>query len=70
MLITGDEPYYNLPPFAVPMLIGIPLLCLDYAQLYRFNLWASLWRTILTFIFTLILMLLVGGLPIILVKYI
>lgn len=69
MLITGSEPYFNLPPFAVPILIGLPLLCYDYAQLYGLRLQTSLWRTILTFVVTLILMLLLGGLPIIIVKY-
>lgn len=68
VFITGKEAYYNIPPFAVPMLIGIPLLCYDYAQLYDLRLWSSLWRTILTFVLTILLMLAVGALPILLVK--
>ena len=68
VLLTGSEAYYNLPPFAVPLLIGVPLLCYDYAQLYGLRLWASLWRTALIFVLTLLLMLLLGTLPIFLVK--
>lgn len=68
MLVTGSEAYYNVPPFAVPILIGVPLLCYDYAQLYGLRLWASLWRTVLTFVLTLVLMFAVGTLPIFLVK--
>ena len=68
VLITGSEAYYNLPPFAVPMPIGVPLLCYDYAQLYHLRLWSSLWRTVLTFAITLLLMVAVGLLPILLVK--
>lgn len=69
MLIVGREPYYNLTPFAVPLLIGLPLLCYDYHQLYGLRLWASLWRTLLTFVLTLLLMLTLGALPILIVKY-
>ena len=68
VLVTGSEAYYNVPPFAVPILIGVPLLCCDYAQLYRLHLWPALWRTVLTFVLTLLLMLTVGALPILLVK--
>lgn len=68
VLVTGSEAYYNLPPFAVPLLIGVPLLCYDYAQLYGLRLWPALWRTVLTFVLTLVLMLAVGALPIFLVK--
>ncbi|MBR3022121.1 MAG: DUF3667 domain-containing protein [Bacteroidaceae bacterium] len=68
VLVTGSEAYYNVPPFAVPILIGVPLLCYDYAQLYRLPLWPALWRTVLTFVLTLLLMLTVGALPILLVK--
>lgn len=68
VLVTGSEAYYNVPPFAVPIIIGLPLLCLDYAQLYSLRLWPALWRTVLTFLLTLLLMLVVGSLPIILVK--
>jgi hypothetical protein len=70
MLIVGHEPYYNLTPFAVPLLIGLPLLCYDYSQLYGLRLWASLWRTLLTFVFTLLLLLTVATLPILIVKYV
>ncbi|MBR6945000.1 MAG: hypothetical protein IKH64_03525, partial [Prevotella sp.] len=68
VLLTGTEAYYNLPPFAVPMVIGVPLLSIDYAQLYGLRLWPALWRTVLTFALTLLLMLAVGTLPIFLVK--
>ena len=68
VLVTGSEAYYNLPPFAVPLVIGIPLLCLDYAQLYGLRLWPVLWRTVLTFLITLTLMLAVAAIPILLVK--
>ena len=68
VLITGSEAYYNVPPFAVPFVIGLPLLSYDYAQLYNLRAWAAVWRTILTFVLTLILMLAVGTLPIFLVK--
>ena len=68
VLLTGTEAYYNLPPFAVPMVIGVPLLSVDYAQLYGLRLWPALWRTVLTFALTLLLMLAVGTLPIFLVK--
>ena len=68
VLITGSEAYYNLPPFAVPMFIGVALLCYDYAQLYNLRFWPALWRTVLTFALTLLLMLAVGALPILLVK--
>lgn len=68
VLFTGSEAYYNVPPFAVPMLIGLPLLCYDYAQLYRLRLWPALWRTALTLMLTLVLMLAVGTLPILFVK--
>ena len=70
MLIAGCEPYYNLPPFAVPLLIGLPLLCYDYSQLYGLRLWASLWRTLLTVVLTLLLLLTVAALPILIVKYV
>ena len=69
VLITGSEAYYNIPPFAVPFVIGIPLLCYDYSQLYELRLWPTIWRTVLTFVLMLAMMLLVGGLPILLVKY-
>ena len=69
VLITGSEAYYNIPPFAVPFVIGIPLLCYDYSQLYELRLWPTIWRTVLTFVLMLMMMLLVGGLPILLVKY-
>lgn len=68
VLLTGSEAYYNLPPFAVPMVIGVPLLCYDYAQLYSLRLWPALWRTALTFVITLAMMLAAGTLPIFLVK--
>lgn len=68
VLLTGTEAYYNLPPFAVPLIIGVPLLCYDYAQLYSLPLWPAFWRTVLTFVLTLLLMLAVGTLPIFLVK--
>lgn len=68
VLVTGSEAYYNLPPFAVPMVIGVPLLSYDYAQLYDLRLWSAFWRTVLTFVLTLLLMLAVGSLPIFLVK--
>ena len=68
VLVTGSEAYYNLPPFAVPMVIGVPLLSYDYAQLYDLRLWSAFWRTVLTFVLTLVLMLAVGSLPIFLVK--
>lgn len=68
VLITGSEAYYNLPPFAVPILIGVPLLCYDYDQLYGLRLWSTFWRTVLTFVLTLLLMLAVGALPILFVK--
>jgi hypothetical protein len=68
VLLTGSEAYYNLPPFAVPLLIGVPLLCYDYAQLYGLRLWPALWRTVLTFVLTILLMILLGTAPIILVK--
>ena len=68
VLITGTEAYYNLPPFAVPMLIGVPLLCYDYSQLYSLRLWPVLWRTVLTFVLTLLMMLAFGTIPIFLVK--
>ena len=69
VLITGSEAYYNMPPFAVPFVIGIPLLCYDYSQLYELRLWPTIWRTVLTFVLMLLMMLLVGGLPIVMVKY-
>ena len=69
VLITGSEAYYNMPPFAVPFAIGVPLLCYDYLQLYELRLWPTIWRTVLTFALMLLLMLLVGGLPILMVKY-
>lgn len=68
VLLTGSEAYYNLPPFAVPMLIGVPILTIDYGQLYGLRLWPAFWRTVLTFGLTLLLMLAVGTLPIFLVK--
>lgn len=68
VLITGSEAYYNVPPFAVPLMIGLPLLCYDYAQLYNLRLWPALWRTVLTLLLTLLLMFAVGALPILLVK--
>ena len=68
VLITGSEAYYNIPPFAVPILIGLPLLCYDYAQLYNLRLWSALWRTVLTYVLTLLLMVVVGSVPIFLVK--
>jgi len=68
VLFTGSEAYYNVPPFAVPLLIGLPLLCYDYAQLYRLHLWPTLWRTVLTLLLTLLLILAVGALPILFVK--
>ena len=68
VLLTGSEAYYNLPPFAVPIVIGVPLLCYDYAQLYNLRLWPALWRTLLTFGITLLLMLVIGSVPIYLVK--
>lgn len=68
VLVTGSEAYYNLPPFAVPMVIGVPLLSYDYAQLYDLRLWSAFWRTVLTFVLTLLLMLAVGSLPIFFVK--
>jgi hypothetical protein len=70
MLVAGQEPYYNLTPFAVPLLIGLPLLCYDYSQLYDLRSWASLWRTLLTFALTLLLLLTVAALPILIVKYV
>ena len=69
VLITGSEAKFNMPPFAVPFVIGIPLLCYDYSQLYELRLWPAFWRTVLTFVLMLLLMLLVGGLPILMVKY-
>ena len=69
VLITGNWDYYNMPPFAVPFVIGIPLLCYDYFQLYELRLWPTIWRTVLTFVLTLLMMLIVGGLPILMVKY-
>ena len=69
ILITGSEAYYNIPPFAVPFVIGIPLLCYDYSQLYELRLWPTIWRTMLTFILMLVMMLLLSGLPILMVKY-
>ena len=69
VLITGSEAYYNMPPFAVSFVIGIPLLCYDYSQLYELRLWPTIWRTVLTFVLMLLMMLLVGGLPIVMVKY-
>lgn len=69
VLITGSEAYYNMPPFAVPFVIGIPLLCYDYSQLYELRLWPTIWRTVLTFALMLLLMMLVGGLPIMMVKF-
>lgn len=68
VLITGSEAYFNLPPFAVPVLIGLPLLCYDYAQLYNLRWWSALWRTVLTFVLTLMLMLVIAAVPIFLVK--
>ena len=68
VLVTGSEAYYNLPPFAVPLVIGVPLLCYDYAQLYGLRLWSALWRTALTFLLTLMMMLALGAIPIFLVK--
>ena len=50
------------------MFIGVALLCYDYAQLYNLRFWPALWRTVLTFALTLLLMLAVGALPILLVK--
>ena len=67
MLLTGHEAYYNLPPFALPLVIGVPVLCYDYSQLYQ--LWPALWRTVLTFVLTIVLMLAVGVAPILAVKY-
>ena len=69
VLITGSEAYYNMPPFAVPFAIGIPLLCYDYSQLYDLRLWPTIWRTVLTFVLMLLTMILVGGLPILMVKF-
>ena len=69
VLITGSEAYYNMPPFAVPFVIGIPLLCYDYSQLYELRLWPTIWRTVLTFALMLLMLLLVGGLPILMVKF-
>lgn len=69
VLITGSEAYYNMPPFAVPFVIGIPLLCYDYSQLYDLRLWPTIWRTVLTFALMLLMMMLVGGLPILMVKF-
>ena len=69
VLITGSEAYYNMPPFAVPFAIGIPLLCYDYSQLYDLRLWPTIWRTVLTFALMLLMMVLVGGLPILMVKF-
>lgn len=68
VLIMGSEAYFNLPPFAVPVLIGLPLLCYDYAQLYNLRWWSALWRTVLTFVLTLMLMLVIAAVPIFLVK--
>ena len=69
MLLTGHEAYYNLPPFAIPFVIGVPMLCYDYSQLYQLRLWPALWRTVLTFVLTIVLMLAVGAAPILAVKY-
>lgn len=69
VLMTGSEAYYNMPPFAVPIVIGLPLLCYDYSQLYELRLWPTVWRTVLTFVLMLLMMLLVGGLPILMVKF-
>ena len=69
VLIMGSEAKFNMPPFAVPLALGIPLLCYDYSQLYNLRLWPTIWRTVITFVLMLLLMLLVGGLPILLVKY-
>ena len=69
VLITGSVAYYNMPPFAVPSVIGIPLLCYDYLQLYDLRLWPTIWRTVLTFALMLVMMYLVGGLPMLIVKY-
>lgn len=69
VLLAGYEAYYNIPPFAVPAGIALPLLCYDYAQLYGLGLWASLWRTVLTYALSLFFMISVGAIPIIIIKY-
>ena len=69
MLVAGYDPYFNLTPFAVPLAIGLPLLCYDNSQLYGLGLWGSLWRTLLSYVLTLLLMLIVAVLPILIVKY-
>ena len=40
-----------------------------YSQLYDLRLWPTIWRTVLTFVLMLLMMILVGGLPILMVKF-
>lgn len=69
LLLTGCEVYYNIPPFAVPIPLGIAFLCYDYMQLYNLGFWASLWRTILSFAIGYVLVLLFFAAPMLIVKY-
>ena len=69
LLLTGCEVYFNIPPFAVPIPLGIAFLCYDYMQLYNLGLWASLWRTILSFAIGYVLVLLFFAAPMLIVKY-
>lgn len=68
-LLTGSEVYYNMPPFAVPIPLGIAFLCYDYMQLFQLGFWASLWRTILSFVVGYLLILLFMATPMLIVKY-